>query len=66
VAKEQGYDIARREKSEFRKKGGRAVGGKDSEVEGHLSNIAGSTQETFGGDATEIRPKLEETAKSKS
>jgi uncharacterized protein YjbJ (UPF0337 family) len=65
VAKEQGYDTARREKAEFRKKGGKAVGDKDSTVEGHLSNIAGNTQDAFGGEAEEVRPKLEEAAKSK-
>jgi hypothetical protein len=50
MAKEQGSEAARTEKKEFRKKGGAAVGEIDSVVDGHLSGIAGSTQETYGGD----------------
>jgi uncharacterized protein YjbJ (UPF0337 family) len=64
VAKERDHQIARQEKGEFRKKGGKAVGTDDSVVDGHLSGIAGSTQETYGGDAKDVRPKLEEKAKT--
>lgn len=37
----------------------------DSVVEGHLSGIAGHTQETYGGRPKEVRPKLDEAAKRK-
>ena len=63
MAKEQGREIARPEKEEFRKKGGKAVGDQDSTVEGHLSKAAGNSQATTGADPKEIRPKLRRTAK---
>jgi hypothetical protein len=65
MAKEQGSKAARTEKKEFRKKGGAAVGDIDSIVDGHLAGIAGSTQETYGGQPTDVRPKLNEGAKRK-
>ena len=65
MGKQQGSDAAKTEVAEFRKKGGKAVGDKDSVVDGHLSGIAGSTQENFGGERKGVRPKLEERAKSK-
>ena len=38
------------------------VGGKDSVVDGHLDNIAGSTQRAYGGDKP-VRPQLGDKAK---
>src|SRR6185437_16927144 len=60
---DRGYETAARETQEFRKRGGRAVGGTDSVVEGHLSAAAGSTQEARGGSAGDVRPRLHEHAK---
>lgn len=57
------YEIADREKQEFRRKGGRAVGKTDSVVDGHLSGAAGSTQEARGGRPGDVRPRLGEHAK---
>jgi hypothetical protein len=63
--REQGRKAARDEKQEFREKGGAAVGVKDSVVEGHLAGIAGNTQDTYGGQPKDVRPKLDEAAKRK-
>ncbi len=41
--------VEKEEKAEFRKKGGAAVGNKDSVVEGELDDMAGSSQESYGG-----------------
>src|SRR5690242_2981644 len=57
------YQIADREKREFRRKGGRAVGSTESVVDGHLSGAAGSTQEAQGGSPGDVRPRLGEQAK---
>jgi hypothetical protein len=65
MAREQGSDAALTEKREFRKKGGKAVGSEDSVVDGHLSGIAGHTQETYGGRPRDVRPKLDDAAKRK-
>jgi hypothetical protein len=62
MAKQFPSDAAKDETKEFEKKTGSAAG-TDTVVEGHLSGIAGSTQQTYGGDRDEARPKLEETAK---
>jgi hypothetical protein len=62
MAKERD-DTAKQEKQEFRRKGDKAVGDKDSVVEGHLSGAAGATQEPRGGKPEDVRPELEERAK---
>jgi hypothetical protein len=54
-------DAAKDETKEFERKTGSTAG--DTVVDGHLSGIAGNTQETFDGDRDEVRPKLEESAK---
>jgi uncharacterized protein YjbJ (UPF0337 family) len=64
MAKDRDHEVAKQEKAEFRKKGGAAVGDKDSAVDGHLSEAAGASQESRGGDKHEVRPRLEETAKA--
>jgi len=40
--------VEKEEKAEFRKKGGAAVGQKDSVVEGELDDMAGSSKESYG------------------
>jgi hypothetical protein len=64
MTKERERDVADQEKTEFRKKGGAAVGDQDSVVDGHLSEAAGASQEARGGDKRDIRPRLEEKAKA--
>ena len=61
MAKQFPSDAAKDETKEFEKKTGSTAG--DTVVDGHLSGIAGGTQETFDGEREEVRPKLEETAK---
>jgi hypothetical protein len=60
------YEVADREKEEFRRKGGAAVGNTDSVVDGHLSGAAGNTQEARGGESGDVRPRLSEHAKELS
>jgi hypothetical protein len=59
---EKGEDMRREIQGEFKEKGGAAVGGKDSVVDGHLDNIAGSTQRAYDGDKP-VRPQMGEKAK---
>lgn len=66
MTKEDGYEVARREKAAFREKGGKSVGDKDSVVDGHLSGAAGATQEPRGGKPEDVRPRLEEASKALS
>jgi len=59
---EQGDHMRREIRGEFKEKAGKSVGGKDTVVDGHLDNIAGSTQRAYGGDKP-VRPQLGDKAK---
>jgi uncharacterized protein YjbJ (UPF0337 family) len=61
----RGNDPVRDIKEEFREKGGEAVGDKESVVKGQLDDMAGTTQDAYGGDkpAGTVRDKIEDTAR---
>ena len=65
MTKTRGDDPVRDMKDEFREKGGKAVGEKESVVEGQLDDMAGTTQDAYGADkpAGTIRDKIEDTAR---
>jgi uncharacterized protein YjbJ (UPF0337 family) len=65
MTKTRGGDAVHDMKEEFREKGGEAVGNKESVVEGHLDDMAGTTQDAYNGDkpAGTVRDKIEDTAR---
>jgi hypothetical protein len=60
MTKEPGYKA---EKEEFKDKAPGSTKGRDAGVDSHLSNMAGKTQDPYGGDPDNVRPKLDDAAR---
>jgi hypothetical protein len=58
----KGEGMRRDIQEEFKEKGGASVGARDSVVDGHLDNIAGSSQRAYGADKP-VRPQIGDRAK---